>query len=382
MKNRYALIFAIICLCFSTQSYAQFGIGKAIKNKIEKNKEPEKKETAPTPKAEEPKKELTPEEKEAELRKVTFFAKGMDDAALEQECIKAIARTPNFFDLENMNQLALLHITSFDWTVKRDKYGSIESKQIMVCMGIKRDGKCYRKEFYFKKDYMGGGQYADGLQGTIPYMLDYKKEMSCAVLDSLIQIQTAKSKLATITKTTTNTTSSASTKPSTTAKTSTTTKSATSASTTKPTTTTASSATKPSVLYANPTQVVSLAAIGINAIMTVPKGTTVKQVGEFKIIGNDKVEIHAEATTLTLAEMKSDVKTNDMYNGTGKIVSSNANGFIFTCIEDEEDGKWAHIEYFKTIGGKKYRFIDNRLTEKPYTVEELQPFLEALNTLP
>lgn len=94
---------------------------------------------------------MTPEEKEAELRGTKFFAKGMEDAALEQECVKAIARTPDFFDLDNMGQLALLHITSFDWTVNRDKYGSIESKQIMVCIGIKKEGKCYRKEFYFKK---------------------------------------------------------------------------------------------------------------------------------------------------------------------------------------------------------------------------------------
>lgn len=302
----------------------------------------------------------------------------MEDAALEQECVKAIARTPDFFDLDNMGQFALLHITSFDWTVNRDKYGSIESKQIMVCIGIKKEGKCYRKEFYFKKSYMGGGQYSETLVGSIPMMLDYKKEMSCIVLDSLIQVQAAKSKPAATVKSSTsgNTTTS---------KTPTTTKPATTATTsskTTPASSASSSAVKPSVLSTMPTQVVSLSAIGINAIMTVPKGTTVRKVGEFRIIGNDIVEIQAEITTLTLAEMKTDVKTNDMYNGTGKIVSSNANGFIFTCIEDEEEGKWAHLEFFKTIGGKKYRFIDNRLTEKPYTVEELQPFLEALNTLP
>ena len=378
MKNNHTLILALVCLFCSQQVQAQFGIGKAIKNKIEKNKEPEQKQTTPAPKAETPKKELTPEEKEAELRGTKFFAKGMEDAALEQECVKAIARTPDFFDLDNMGQFALLHITSFDWTVNRDKYGSIESKQIMVCIGIKKEGKCYRKEFYFKKSYMGGGQYSETLVGSIPMMLDYKKEMSCIVLDSLRQVQAAKSKPAATVKSSTsgNTT---------TAKTPTTTKPATTATTsskTTPASSASSSAVKPSVLSTMPTQVVSLSAIGINAIMTVPKGTTVRKVGEFRIIGNDIVEIQAEITTLTLAEMKTDVKTNDMYNGTGKIVSSNANGFIFTCIEDEEEGKWAHLEFFKTIVGKKYRFIDNRLTEKPYTVEELQPFLEALNTLP
>lgn len=377
MKNKNAIILALICLVYSYQAQAQFGLGKAIKDKVEKKKEPEQKQTNPVPvtKAEEPKKELTPEEKEAALRNTKFFAKGMEDAALEQECIKAIARTPEFFDLENMSQLVLLHITSFDWVVMRDNYGTIESKQIMVCVGIKKDGKCYRKEFYFKKKYMGGGQYSETLQGYIPMKLDYKKEMSCVVLDSLIQVQAAKSRPVSTTKI-------SSTPNSTNGNTSNASKNT---NTTKPTTTTTSTSTattKPSVLSTIPTQVISLAAIGINAIMTVPKGTTVRQVGEFKIIGNDKVEIHAELTTLTLAEMKSDVKTNDMYNGTGKIVSSNPNGFIFTCIEDEEEGKWAHIEFFKTIGGKKYRFIDNRLTEKPYTVEELQPFLEALNTLP
>lgn len=376
MKKTYIFLCFILCTTFSQLSNAQFGLGKAIKDKVEKKKEPEQKITAPAPKAEEPKKELTPEEKEAKLRETKFFAKGMEDAALEQECIKAIARTPDFFDLENMNQLVLLHITSFDWIVKKDNYGSIDSKQIMVCVGIKKDGKCYRKEFYFKKNYMGGGQYSEVLQGSIPWSLDYKKEMSCVVLDSLIQIQTAKSKPVTVVKPTTSVSTTAS-KPTTS------TKPTSTATTAKTTTTTASTTTtKPSVLSTMPTQVVSLSAIGINAIMTVPKGTTVRKEGEFRIIGNDKVEIQAEVTTLTLTEMKNDVKTNDMYNGTGKIVSSNANGFIFTCIEDEEEGKWAHLEFFKTIGGKKYRFIDNRLTEEPYTVEDLQPFLEALNTLP
>ncbi|HRH56086.1 MAG TPA: hypothetical protein PLS10_00455 [Chitinophagales bacterium] len=375
--GKKSVLIILLSFIFTQHINAQFGLGKAIKNKVDQKKEPEQKSSTPAPKAEEPKKELTPEEKEAELRKIKFFAKGMEDAALEQECIKAISRTPDFFDLDNMNQLALLHITSFDWVVKKDNYGSIDNKQIMVCMGIKKDGKCYRKEFYFKKNYMGGGQYSETLQGTIPTMLDYKKEMSCVVLDSLMQIQAAKSKPAATTKpaSTVNSLSAKST--------TTTTKPATTTTTAKSANTTASSTTtKPSVLSTMPTQVVSLSAIGINAIMTVPKGTTVRKEGEFRIIGNDKVEIQAEVTTLTLTEMKNDVKTNDLYNGTGKIVSSNANGFIFTCIEDEEEGKWAHLEFFKTIGGKKYRFIDNRLTEEPYTVEDLQPFLEALNTLP
>lgn len=374
MKRKYILIFTLLCILFAPQAHAQFGIGKAIKNKVEKNKEPEKKE--PTPAPAEVKKEPTAEEIEAELKKVKFPEIAMKDAELEKKMIENMTLKPTFFEMDDMSQLKVLHITSYDWNVAKDKYGNIEAQYVSVCIGFQKDGKCYKKDFFFRKDYLGGGQYQKSFYGYAPNAANYKKQISCETLDAVV----AKDKPTTAAKPTGTTTAAATTKPTSTA---TTAKTTTTTSTSKPATTTSSaSTTKPSVLSTMPTQVVSLSAIGINTIMTVPKGTTVRKEGEFRIIEKDDIQIQAEVTTLTLAEMKADVKTNDMYNGTGKIVSSNSNGFIFTCIEDEEEGKWAHLEFFKTIAGKKYRFIDNRLTEKPYTAEELQPFLEALNTLP
>ena len=116
-------------------------------------------------------------------------------------------------------------------------------------------------------------------------------------------------------------------------------------------------------------------------MMTVQKGTEVFKDGDFRIIKNGDVNVQAEVTTLTLTEMKTDVKTNDMYNGTGKILASNLNGFIFSCEEEGEDEKRVHLEFFKTIAGKKYRFIDDRMSEQAYTLADLQPFLDALNTI-
>ncbi len=366
MKKKLVLII-LLSFIFTQQINAQFGIGKAIKNKIDKNKEPEKTETKKvetTP----AKVEKTPEEIETELKKISFPDKGMSDPELEKKIIEVMSRSPKYYNLDDMSQLKVLHITSYDWSVKKDKYGSIEALILWVCIGYQKDGKCIKKEFYFKRDYLGGSEYQKTFLGVIPYSYttSYEKDMSCEVLNALAE----KEKPTVVGKPTSTTTSSS------TAKTTQPVKPTASSTTTKPVTTGTASTTA----LANST-VISLTSLGINATMSASKGTEVIKDGEFRIIRNNAAEIQAEVTTLTLAEMKADVKTNDMYNGTGKILASNLNGFIFSCVEEGEDEKRVHLEFFKTIGGKKYRFIDNRMSEEAYTLADLQPFLDALNTI-
>jgi len=365
MKKKLVLII-LLSFIFTQQVNAQFGIGKAIKNKIDKNKEPEKTETkkvetTPT------KVVKTPEEIEAELKKISFPDKGMSDPELEKKIIEVMSRSPKYYNLDDMSQLKVLHITSYDWSVKKDNYGSIEALVLWVCIGYQKEGKCIKKEFYFKRDYLGGSEYQKTFLGVIPYSYttSYEKDMSCEVLNALAEKE--KPIVTNKPSTSTNTT-----KTTQTAKTST-----ASSSTTKPASTTTASTT---MTPAN-SSAISLSALGINATMSTPKGTEVIKDGDFRIIRSGDVDIQAEVTTLTLAEMKADVKTNDMYNGTGKILASNLNGFIFSCVEEGEDEKRVHLEFFKTIGGKKYRFIDDRMSEQAYTLADLQPFLDALNTI-
>jgi hypothetical protein len=364
MEKKLVLI-VLLSFIFTQQMNAQFGLQKAIKNKVEQKKEPEKtepkKEEAPVKPA-----EKTPEEIEAELKKISFPDKGMNDAELEKKIIEVMSRSPRYYNLDDMNQLKVLHITSYDWTVKKDKYGSIEALVLWVCIGYQKEGKCIKKEFYFKRDYLGGSEYQKSFIGVIPYSYttSYEKDMSCEVLNALAE----KEKPSVASKPATSASIAKTPQP---VKTTT-----TSNTTTKPATTSTSATTIP----ANST-VISLTSLGINATMNAPKGTEVFKDGDFRIIRSGNVDIQAEVTTLTLAEMKADVKTNDMYNGTGKILASNLNGFIFSCEEEGEDEKRVHLEFFKTIGGKKYRFIDDRLSEDAYSLSDLQPFLDALNTL-
>ena len=356
MNKKLALII-LLSFIFTQHINAQFGIGKAIKNKVEKNKEPEKTEakkveTAPA------KVEKTSEEIEAELKKISFPDKGMNDPELEKKMIENMTMKPSWFELDDMSQLKALHIISYDWNVAKDKYGNIEAQYISVCIGFQKDGKCYKKIFFFRKDYLGGGQYQKSFYGYAPNAENYSRQISCETLNAVV----AKDKPTVASKPTATTSSTA--------------KTTTANSTTKPATTTTSATTIP----ANST-VISLSALGINATMSAPKGTEVIKDGDFRIIRNNAAEIQAEVTTLTLAEMKADVKTNDMYNGTGKILASNLNGFIFSCEEEGEDEKRVHLEFFKTIAGKKYRFIDNRMSDEAYSLADLQPFLDALNTI-
>ena len=360
--------FLLLSLMITQTMQAQFGLQKAIKNKIDKNKEPEQKASTPT--SAEPKKaEKTPEEIEAELKKVTFPEKGMNDPELEKRIIEVMSRSPGYYNLDDMNQLKVLHITSYDWTVKKDKYGSIEALILWVCIGYQKGGKCIKKEFYFKRDYLGGSEYQKSFLGVIPYSYttSYEKDMSCEVLNALAE----KEKPVVASKPTTSASTAKTTPP-----VKTTTASNSSTNTTKPATTSTHVTTS-----AVSGTLISLTPLGINATMNAPKGTEVIKDGDFRIIRSGNVDVQAEVTTLTLTEMKADVKTNDMYNGTGKILASNLNGFIFSCVEEGEDEKRVHLEFFKTIGGKKYRFIDDRLSEAAYTLADLQPFLDALNTI-
>lgn len=363
MKKKIVLII-LLSFIFTQHINAQFGLGKAIKNKVDQKKEPEQKAGTPAPAPKAP--EKTPEEIEAELKKVKFPEKGMDDPELEKKIIEVMSRSPRYYNLDDMNQLKVLHITSYDWTVKKDKYGSIEALILWVCIGYQKDGKCIKKEFYFKRDYLGGSEYQKSFLGIIPYSYttSYEKDMSCEVLNALAE----KEKPSVASKPATSAITAKTPQP-----VKTTTTSNTTTTTTKPATT--STTTTPN------TTVISLTSLGINATMAAPKGTEVFKDGEFRIIRSGDVDIQAEVTTLTLAEMKADVKTNDMYNGTGKILASNLNGFIFSCEEEGEDEKRVHLEFFKTIAGKKYRFIDDRMSEEAYTLADLQPFLDALNTI-
>ena len=167
MEKKLVLI-VLLSFIFTQQMNAQFGLQKAIKNKVEQKKEPEKtepkKEEAPVKPA-----EKTPEEIEAELKKISFPEKGMDDPELEKKIIEVMSRSPRYYNLDDMNQLKVLHITSYDWTVKKDKYGSIEALVLWVCIGYQKEGKCIKKEFYFKRDYLGGSEYQKSFIGVIPY---------------------------------------------------------------------------------------------------------------------------------------------------------------------------------------------------------------------
>jgi len=370
MEKKLVLI-VLLSFIFSQQMNAQFGLQKAIKNKVEQKKEPEKTEpkksettikSTESQKVETPVKapEKTPEEIEAELKKISFPDKGMNDAELEKKMIENMTLRPTWFELDDMSQLKALHITSYDWNVAKDKYGNIEAQYLSVCIGFQKDGKCYKKTFFFRKDYLGGGQYQKSFYGYAPNAENYSKQISCETLNAVV----AKDKPTVANKPVSTTTTAKSTT------------SSTAATTTKPTSTSTTASTIP----ANST-VISLSSLGINATMNAPKGTEVFKDGDFRIIRSGNVDIQAEVTTLTLAEMKADVKTNDMYNGTGKILASNLNGFIFSCEEEGEDEKRVHLEFFKTIGGKKYRFIDDRLSKDAYSLSDLQPFLDALNTL-
>jgi hypothetical protein len=371
--GKKSVLIILLSFIFTQHINAQFGLGKAIKNKVDQKKEPEqtepkKVETTAKPtesqKVETPAKapEKTPEEIEAELKKISFPDKGMSDPELEKKMIENMTLRPTWFELDDMSQLKALHITSYDWNVAKDKYGSIEAQYVSVCIGFQKNDKCYKKTFFFRKDYLGGGQYQKSFYGYAPNAENYSKQISCETLNAVV----AKDKPTTASKPTGTT--------STTAKTTT---ASSTISTSKPATTTTASAT---TIPANST-VISLSVLGINATMAAPKGTEVFKDGDFRIIRSGNVDIQAEVTTLTLAEMKADVKTNDMYNGTGKILASNLNGFIFSCEEEGEDEKRVHLEFFKTIAGKKYRFIDDRMSEDAYSLADLQPFLDALNTI-
>ncbi len=357
--------FLLLSLMITQTMQAQFGLQKAIKNKIDKNKEPEQKASTPT--SAEPKKaEKTPEEIEAELKKVTFPEKGMNDPELEKKIVEVMGRAPSFFDMSDMSQLKVLHITSYDWNVGKDDYGNIEGLFISVCYGIQKNGKCYKSTCRFKRAYLGGGEYQKSFLGN-KTMYNYETEMSCETLNTLVE----KEKPVVASKPATSTSTAKTTPP-----VKTTTAGNVSAGTTKPASTSTAATTS-----AASGPLISLTPLGINATMNAPKGTEVIKDGDFRIIRSGNVDVQAEVTTLTLTEMKADVKTNDMYNGTGKILAANLNGFIFSCVEEGEDEKRVHLEFFKTIGGKKYRFIDDRLSEAAYTLADLQPFLDALNTL-
>jgi len=100
--------------------------------------------------------------KNADLAKKRVPTAVRQDAEIEAEMLRQIELLAHNRGWENIKFTKA--IISIDWQVVNDEYGDIQGKFIQGSMLFKSDEGCGYMEFGFLRDYLGGGEYADGIR--------------------------------------------------------------------------------------------------------------------------------------------------------------------------------------------------------------------------
>ncbi|MES2132525.1 MAG: hypothetical protein V4506_09250 [Bacteroidota bacterium] len=139
--------------------------------------------------------ELTKEQQKAQkreekLKKVEFPIRGVTDPVMEKKMIEVVKRSPAYLELEgkDVKEIKILHMTNYNWWVKKNQYGEIQNLNMRVYVGYtKTNGRCYMRSVLITRQYLGGGNYMEdyGIRSDEIGYSDYR-EMSCSVLDSLV----------------------------------------------------------------------------------------------------------------------------------------------------------------------------------------------------
>ena len=120
---------------------------------------------------------------------------------------------------------------------------------------------------------------------------------------------------------------------------------------------------------------ISLAAIEINATMTVPTGVkAIEETYSYYISNGNNFMISVEsAYDMNLDKLKAEIASNP----DKKLLATKAHSVIFK--ETMMGREMVHFESYVEIEGQLYRFYDKRVT--PLTLEQVTPMCEAVETI-
>ncbi|MGV3613651.1 MAG: hypothetical protein ACO1N0_22005 [Fluviicola sp.] len=123
------------------------------------------------------------------------------------------------------------------------------------------------------------------------------------------------------------------------------------------------------------TESISLAAIEINATMTVPVGVkAIEETYSYYITNGTNFVISVEsAYDMTLEKAKAEIASNS----DKKLIATKAHSVIYK--ETMMGKEMVHFESYVEIGGQLYRFYDKRVT--PLTLDKITPMCEAVETI-